>query len=931
MLKLENIVKDYEVAGKPFPALKGVSLSFRDSEFVSILGPSGSGKTTLLNIIGGLDHYTSGDLEIDGASTKGFSDRDWDNYRNHKVGFIFQSYNLIPHQNVLENVELALTISGVKKAERRKRAEEALRKVGLGEMLYKKPNQLSGGQCQRVAIARALVNDPSILLADEPTGALDTKTSIQIMDLLKEVAKDRLVIMVTHNPELAEKYSSRIVSLKDGLIVQDSCPPKDEEEGKLAEIPSKKAKLSLSQSFYLSFRNLFSKAKRTAMVCFAGSIGIVGVSLVLAISSGIAGYIASMQDDMLSGNPVSISSSTLDIESLMASASTSTKTSIVSSAVKEGKINVDFVIEELIKTSKTTSSSLVSNSISQAYVDFLRAMPEEYYNAISYSFGIAPENNLYTNVTIDVADGDGYKQDKQIRSLSFMEQFATSIVRQTEYSSYADLISSYGSALSQGLSEKSYVLGQYDLVDGGKFAEKEDEMMLVLNGHDAITDFVLTELGYYSQDQFLSAIDKFSKDADPDYPYDYDKDLFKDVFSMEEIKAKDFYYYPNDVVFTPNEAVKSYLDEDKIPNKSDLTRPFTYESERQVERWGEGMKMKIVGILTPKDGVQYGCLSSGLYYTPAFMARFRSDNKASYLSRLLTNYSSLSGVDSISTSLAKDPTTGAISGSGLYYSFSYYLKWHEFDKAVDDYGIVGRSSSMSTLMNAFASSMGIAMGSGRSASLTLANAGGSELPSSIRIYPIDFDSKYLVTDYLDQWNAEGDVKALSASGSVYYLTEADRSGNPIKYSDNLQVVISMINTILNIVTYALVAFTALSLVVSTVMIAIITYVSVIERIKEIGVIRSLGGRKRDVANLFMAETVMVGLSSGALGIGLTYLLSLVVNLIVGAFTGVYTIASLPWYEALIMIAISVLLTSISGVVPAMSAARKDPVNALRSE
>lgn len=931
MLKLENIVKDYEVAGKPFPALKGVSLSFRDSEFVSILGPSGSGKTTLLNIIGGLDHYTSGDLEIDGASTKGFSDRDWDNYRNHKVGFIFQSYNLIPHQNVLENVELALTISGVKKAERRKRAEEALRKVGLGEMLYKKPNQLSGGQCQRVAIARALVNDPSILLADEPTGALDTKTSIQIMDLLKEVAKDRLVIMVTHNPDLAKKYSSRIVSLKDGLIVQDSCPPKDEEEGKLAEIPSKKAKLSLSQSFYLSFRNLFSKAKRTAMVCFAGSIGIVGVSLVLAISSGISGYIASMQDDMLSGNPVSISSSTLDIESLMASASTSTKTSIVSSAVKEGKINVDFVIEELIKTSKTTSSSLVSNSISQAYVDFLRAMPEEYYNAISYSFGIAPENNLYTNVTIDVADGDGYKQDKQIRSLSFMEQFATSIVRQTEYSSYADLISSYGSALSQGLSEKSYVLGQYDLVDGGKFAEKEDEMMLVLNGHDAITDFVLTELGYYSQDQFLSAIDKFSKDADPDYPYDYDKDLFKDVFSMEEIKAKDFYYYPNDVVFTPNEAVKSYLDEDKIPNKSDLTRPFTYESERQVERWGEGMKMKIVGILTPKDGVQYGCLSSGLYYTPAFTAKFRSDNKASYLSRLLTNYSSLSGVDSISTSLAKDPTTGAISGSGLYYSFSYYLKWHEFDKAVDDYGIVGRSSSMSTLMNAFASSMGIAMGSGRSASLTLANAGGSELPSSIRIYPIDFDSKYLVTDYLDQWNAEGDVKALSASGSVYYLTEADRSGNPIKYSDNLQVVISMINTILNIVTYALVAFTALSLVVSTVMIAIITYVSVIERIKEIGVIRSLGGRKRDVANLFMAETVMVGLSSGALGIGLTYLLSLVVNLIVGAFTGVYTIASLPWCEALIMIAVSVLLTSISGVVPAMSAARKDPVNALRSE
>lgn len=931
MLKLDNIVKDYLVAGKPFPALKGVSLTFRDSEFVSILGPSGSGKTTLLNIIGGLDHYTSGNLEIDGVSTKDFSDRDWDNYRNHKVGFIFQSYNLIPHQSVLENVEVALTISGVKKAERRKRAEEALRKVGLGEMIHKRPNQLSGGQCQRVAIARALVNDPSILLADEPTGALDTKTSIQIMDLLKEVAKDRLVVMVTHNPELAEKYSSRIVSLKDGLIIQDTKPYSGEDEGKMAAIPSKKAKLSLGQSFYLSFRNLFSKAKRTAMVCFAGSIGIVGVSLVLAISSGISGYIASMQDDMLSGNPVSIASSSLDIQSLMNSASTSTRGSILASAVKEGKINVDFVIEELIKTSKTTSSSLVSNSISQAYVDFLRAMPEDYYNAISYSYGISPENNLYTDVTIDVADGSGYRQDKQIRSLSFMEQFATSIVRQTEYSSYADLISSYGSALSQGLSERDYVMGQYDLVDGGRFAEEEDEMMLVLNGHDAITDFVLTELGYYSQDQFLSAIDKFSKDADPEYQYGYDKDLFKDSFSMEEIKAKDFYYYPNDVVYSPNDAIKSYLDEGTVPSKADLTRPFDYESERKPEQWGEGMKMKIVGILTPKDGVQYGSLSSGLYYTPAFTERFRSDNKASYLSRLLTSYSSLAGVDSISTSLAKDPTTGATTGSGIYYSFSYYLKWHEFDEAVNDLGIVGRSSSMSTLMNAFASSMGMAMGSGRSATLSLNNVGGSDLPSSISIYPIDFDSKYLVTDYLDQWNAEGDVKALSPGGSSYYITYGERSSAPIKYSDNLQIVISMINTILGIVTYALIAFTALSLVVSTVMIAIITYVSVIERIKEIGVIRSLGGRKRDVANLFMAETVMVGLSSGAVGIGLTYLLSLIVNLVVGGFTGVYTIAALPWYQALIMVGVSVLLTSISGIVPAMSAARKDPVNALRSE
>lgn len=931
MLKLENIVKDYPVAGKSFRALKGVSLAFRDSEFVSILGPSGSGKTTLLNIIGGLDRSTSGDLSIDGVSTKGFSDRDWDNYRNHKVGFIFQSYNLIPHQNVLENVELALTISGVKKEERQARAKEALEKVGLGQMLKKKPNQLSGGQCQRVAIARALVNDPSILLADEPTGALDTKTSVQIMDLLKEVAKDRLVVMVTHNPELAKRYSSRIVSLRDGRVVEDSNPFDGKEEGKVERIPSKKAKLAWYQAFHLSFRNLISKSKRTAMVSFAGSIGIVGVSLVLAISSGIQGYLASMQDDMLSGYPVSISASTLNLEAMMKSVSASQQSSIVASGIKDGKVDVDFVIKQLIETSKTTSSSLVSNSITQGYMDFLKAMPEEYANAISYSYGIAPENNLYTDVTIDVPDGDGYKQEKQIRSLSFMEQFATSIVRQTDYSSYADLISAYGSALSQGLGEKEYVLSQYDLVDGGAFPEGEDEMMLVLNQHDAITDFVLTELGYYSQDQFLSAIDKFSKEADPSYAYDYDPSLFKDSFTMEEIKRKDFYYYPNDVVFTPNEGIKAYVDDQTVPSKDDLARPFTYSSTRKAEQWGEGMKMKIVGILTPKEGIQYGCLPSGLYYSPSFTEKYRRDNKSSYLSQLLNAYSALAGTDSLTTTISKNPTTGETTGSGIYYDFSYYLKWHGFDKPVTDYGILGRSSSMSTMMNAFASSMGFSFSSGRTATYTLANAGGSTLPSSISIYPINFESKYLVTDYLDRWNQEGDLKAVSPEGDVYYLSYSERSATPIQYTDTLQIVISMINTILNIVTYSLVAFTALSLLVSTVMIAIITYVSVIERIKEIGVIRSLGGRKRDVANLFMAETVMVGLFSGAIGIGMTYLLSLVVNLIVGSFTGVYTIASLPWYLALLMVLVSVVLTSISGIVPAMSAARKDPVNALRSE
>ncbi len=927
MLKLIDIVKDYLVAGKSFRALEGVSLTFRDNEFVSILGPSGSGKTTLLNIIGGLDHYTSGDLFIDGVSTKDFSDRDWDNYRNHKVGFIFQSYNLIPHQNVLQNVELALTISGVGKEERERRSIEALEKVGLGEMLHKRPNQLSGGQCQRVAIARALVNDPSILLADEPTGALDTKTSVQIMDLLKEVAKDRLVIMVTHNPELAERYSSRIVKLRDGKIEEDSNPYSFEEERK--EPPaSKKAKLSLWQAFRLSLQNLGSKSKRTAMVSFAGSIGIVGVSLVLAISSGVQGYLSSMQDDMLSGNPVSISKSTLDIESLLSSSSSSTQASIVSNSIKDGKVDVNFIIEQLVKTSKTTSSSLVSNTISQSYVDFLNAMPKEYYNALSFSYGIAPEHNIYTNVTIDVASDT---QETQTRSLSFMEQFATSIVRQTDYSSYADLVSTYGSPLSQGLANESYVLSQYEFVDGGRFAKKEDEMVLVLNKNDQVTDFLLTELGFYSQDEFLNIIDKFSKENDETYEYSYDPSIYKDKFSFEELKSKDFYYYPNDTIYTPKEGIKAYLDDGEVPSKEDITRPFDYESRRQEKDWGEGMKMKIVGILAPKENVSYGCLSSGLYYTPAFTEKYREDNANSYLAGLLNLYSSLAGADSITTTITTNPTTGEVSGTGIYYEFDYYLKWHEHDHAVSDYGIVGRSSSTSALLSTFASAMGLSGTSGRTGSLSLAQAGGSKTPTYISIYPLDFNSKYLVTDYLDTWNAEGDVKGIDSDGMTYYISYIDRKDSSVKYTDNLQLVISMINTILDIVTYSLIAFTALSLLVSTVMIAIITYVSVIERIKEIGVIRSLGGRKRDVANLFVAETIMVGLFSGVVGIGLTYLLSLVVNLIVGNFTGVYTIASLPWYLALLMIGVSIVLTSISGIVPAMSAARKDPVTALRSE
>lgn len=443
MLKLQSIKKDYVTSNETVHALKGLDIEFRANEFVSILGPSGCGKTTLLNIIGGLDHYTDGDLYIDGVSTKSFKDRDWDTYRNHRIGFIFQSYNLIPHQTVLENVELALTISGIDKAARIAKAKDALDKVGLKGQYNKKPNQLSGGQCQRVAIARALVNEPEILLADEPTGALDTTTSVQIMELIKEIAKERLVIMVTHNPEIAEKYSTRIVKLLDGNIVSDSDPyaskPEDEETRKHKEI-SKKSKLSFWQAFRLSARNLRSKFKRTLMVCLAGSIGIIGVATVLAVRSGVLGYISDMQDDMLSGNPITISEEALDLSSVMSAMTMGEQAEASKIAIEDGKINVSSVIEYLVSRADSAETMTISNEITQEYIDFVNAMPKEYYSAIVPYYGVAMSNNLFTDFHFTDKNGE---TGEQIMSLTAGRQIYTALLEQTDYKDYSSMITSF--------------------------------------------------------------------------------------------------------------------------------------------------------------------------------------------------------------------------------------------------------------------------------------------------------------------------------------------------------------------------------------------------------------------------------------------------------------------------------------------------------
>ena len=936
MLELRSITKDYEVAGEKVHALKGVSLAFRESEFVSILGPSGCGKTTLLNIIGGLDHYTTGDLSIDGVSTKDYTDRDWDTYRNHRIGFVFQSYNLIPHQTIQSNVELALSISGVEKNERIRRAREALDKVGLKGLYNKKPNQLSGGQMQRVAIARALVNDPDILLADEPTGALDSETSVQIMDLIKEISDSCLVIMVTHNPELAEKYSTRIIRLLDGEVQSDSNPLTAEEIAQLSEaqdkvkadetpapeaaeiaeaqneitqsageeaVPAaerkkpkksydKKSKLSFWNAFKLSARNLLSKLKRTLLVCFAGSIGIIGVATVLAVSSGVHGFIEDMQDDMLSGNPVTVSTSAFDFGSIMSSMTGVDSGSALHKKPKKGYVNVDQMVKFLADRGKDLESASITNNITKEYVSYVKAMPKSYYADITTSYGINISNNLYTDYDLEPIEVDG-QQVKNVKRLSLTGaiDMYSDLLSRTEFADYSSYIAMVTENFKQAPSNVDYILSQYEFVSDkktSKVATKADEIMIVVDDEVSLTDILLAQFGYFSQNEFLNIAYK-AVDSE-----NYDAARWKDKFTYDELIGKEFIWYPNDTVFTPAS--------EEVAAKG---TPFTYNAIAD-ENWTTGKKLKITAILKPKEEVSYGCLSRGFFYTSALTKEILADSMASEI----VKYYNDNKIDEI-TGMQGVPTL-----PGITYEYSYLY----------DGEVIPRKAMLGTSMDlSFLAGMIPGMPS-LPASYTLSKRaiGGVDTPQTIAIYPKNFELKDEVTAYLDAWNGS---KTITVDGKE--LKAEDREA--ITYIDNLALIIAMISDFIDIITYALVAFTSLSLVVSTVMIAIITYVSVIERIKEIGVIRSLGGRKRDVSALFIAETFIIGAISGIIGVAVTYFIQLIINLIVGNAVGIYSIAALPIPTALIMIALSVVLTLISGLIPARLAAKKDPVVALRTE
>jgi len=929
MLELKNITKDYLTASETVSALKGVSIAFRDREFVSILGPSGCGKTTLLNIIGGLDRYTSGDLIINGRSTRSYRDKDWDVYRNHRIGFIFQSYNLIPHQTVLGNVELALTIAGIGKEERTSRAKAALDKVGLSGQYNKRPNQLSGGQCQRVAIARALVNDPEILLADEPTGALDTVTSVQIMDLIREISRERLVIMVTHNPELAMKYSTRIIRLLDGRVIQDTRPVSAAElvvsGGKKSRRQQKaerraerkkgkeKAKMSFFTAFRLSAKNLISKKGRTSMVGLAGSIGIIGIALVLAFSSGIKGYVASMQDDLLSGNPIEISETTYDLEALTGMMSSSEKEEIIK---EPNKVFINSLVKYIATMDRNVDSMIIKNDISKTYVDYIKAMPESYYSAMLFGYGINLNDSIYTSFSAS----NGETKDVSISALT---NIYTSILKETEFAQYASYVTAIAPSFQQAPNSKEYISHQYEVF--GEIADEADEVMLVLDSNDRLSDLLLARLGFFTQDEFIELVKSATEE-------DGEITVTKDHFTYDELLGKTFTWYENDAIYTRTEGTPM--------------NPFTYNHTAENND-GESLELRVVGILRSNETTTYGCLRSGIYYTEDFTNHVLSTNADSEIVKYVNEKGDITSMSYAGMNV------------GIYYNYTYHYEGEEKSAVA----FVGQSLGIEDIMGAMGGmgstggtggaggaggaggvtggttgGMGgstggnsgntgggmINMGTSTMRTVSARSLGGVDIANNILIYPVSFDDKDLVTAYLDSWNGDGAIAVGNES-----ISSADRVD--ITYTDTLELVINLINNMIDVVSAALIAFTSISLVVSTVMIGIITYVSVVERIKEIGVIRSLGGRKKDVSRLFTAETFIIGLLAGLFGITATYGISAIASLIVKELIGIPNIASLEVTHAIILVLLSITLTLISGVLPARSAAKKDPVVALRTE
>lgn len=1039
MLQLRNVKKIYDVADNPVTALDGVSIDFRENEFVSILGQSGCGKTTLLNIIGGLDRYSSGDLLINGRSTKNFKDRDWDTYRNHSVGFVFQSYNLIPHQTVLANVELALTLSGISKAERRRRATDALIKVGLGDQLKKKPNQMSGGQMQRVAIARAIVNDPDILLADEPTGALDTSTSVQIMEILKEIAKDKLVIMVTHNPELAEEYSTRIVKLRDGKVIDDSqpfsAPVKQEEIVRKTQVKKgKKTSMSFFTALSLSLNNLMTKKGRTFMTSFAGSIGIIGIALILALSNGINMYIAAVQEDTLSTFPLTIQKTTQDTSALLGAMTQTDETS-------GGNRDSEFVyVDDSMGTMMGAMSATVENNL-EAFKSHIEKNNNElapYISAIQYTY----DYNLLVYNVLDVTNEDG-ESVTEVRKLG-MEVIFDNMGE--AFAGMSDLVAMSGgmgmNVLSEMIDNQELLDQQYDVIVGN-WPTAYNEVVLVVNSNNQISKMTLYMLGLLDPSNIKGEIESLMKgeyESGDLPPYSF-KDILNTRFMM--LTTEDF--------FVKDNLKKPYVvDGKEYPVWNDIRKSPSYDQNTEADYiTSNGVELKIAGIIRPKEGATATSVSGAVGYTKALTDYILEQNSQSLVisqQKETPTVNVLTGLPFERTHYTPETIHELIdkidsATMGMFYAYmtEQILKNPEFSDRIqvtDTESFLGmymllpaeqQSQIFSSILEAAkanpANTQGLAAlcamlsyGSGGititadnfvkllpalDVHLVLGALAGipqseqvpfpvaglidmagdtamqviySELTESIKSMTVNeeiflavlgtltaedeafiqleetlygmapqIDATYeSILDTLD--DAESAKPAAihffakdfeSKDFIVQFIKDYNDSveeADKLKYTDVVGVLMSGITTIINAISYVLIAFVSISLVVSSIMIGIITYISVLERTKEIGILRAMGASKRDIGRVFNAETLIIGLCAGIIGIVLTVLICIPASAIVQYLTGIPTIAAvLPWQGALVLIGVSTVMTLISGLIPAKSASRKDPVVALRTE
>ncbi len=876
MLKLKDITKTYDTGTLQVQALKKVSMEFRKSEFVAVLGPSGCGKTTLLNIIGGLDQYTSGDLVINGTSTKQYKDSDWDAYRNHKIGFVFQSYNLISHQSVLSNVELALTLSGVGKAERKKRAMEALEKVGLKDQAHKKPNQMSGGQMQRVAIARALVNNPDILLADEPTGALDSETSIQIMEILKEIANEKLVIMVTHNPELAEQYSNRIIRLLDGEVVSDTNVYIAEEKADVQEVKKKKYKTSMSffTALSLSFNNLLTKKGRTFMTSFAGSIGIIGIALILALSSGVDLYIEKVESETLSSYPLTIESATMDMSSLMMS--------MMSMANKE-----DIAKEE---------NTAYSNDV---MMDMLEAVSKEVVvnDLKSFKSFLESKENGFAELTSDIkytytTPMHIYKKDTSKGVLKVNPSQVFDILGFNEMMG----ISGDGGSVSMGMmstnmnvwtelmNNRELLEEQYEIY--GEIPNAYNQAVIILDKNAEISDYSLYTLGIKDTSELsglmkdLASGKEITSNEEEKYTFDYLMSL-----SYKVLPTTDYFEY--------SESEHRWVDK-----SSD-----NVYIKQLVENASKGFDVDIVGVFVPKEDAKTAASGGMVGYHKDLMPK------------LIEQVNNSDVVKAQKENSEYDIFTGQKFSNGETFDINKMTQ-EEIAGIVAQMPAEMQAQFMSMTkeqqMMAIQSYMGASTAT-YDGNLELMGVADVDNPSVINIYPVDFEAKEKIVEKIKNYN------------------EGKSENDKIQYTDYIGIMMSSVTTIINSISYILIAFVAISLIVSSIMIGIITYISVLERTKEIGILRSIGASKKDISRVFNAETLIVGFVAGLIGIGVTCLLIIPINIIIELITDINGLAHLPWQGAIILVVISMCLTLIAGLIPSRFAAKKDPVVALRTE